>query len=118
MIKNWIIFTAYGEGSAIAKKLQDEGKDVLLCIVEDLKDIGLDEVPEERKRRLKGYDGIVKKEFPDKVISNLLKVKDPENYFLLFDLNCLWPIADKLRDKGFNGNFPTKDDYELEKKQK
>lgn len=112
---HWVILSAYGEGAPVALKLKQEGKDVVLSLADDLKSVGSKEEPEERKRRLSTYDGLVEKMSAEDCVAKLLKVKDKGSYFIFCDMNCLWPYAEKLLDAGFeNGLFPTKWDYEME----
>ena len=113
--EHFVIFTAFGESCSIAKKLKDEGKDVILAMVDDLKHVDSEEGPEEHKRRMENYDGVVEKMSAEKAIRELASVKDKDSYFLYFDLNCLYRFAEQALKLGFKyGNFPTKEDYAME----
>ena len=118
----FVIFTFSGEGLGLAEQLQSEGQIVTVAQIQDLEDILLPEEkegvkpedPEKKKARLSMYDGCVKKYDADKVVAMLLKVKDPKEYFLMFDFNQNFKYAEQLRGKGFNGNFPTAEDRKFE----
>ncbi|MDE2102300.1 MAG: hypothetical protein KGL39_33955 [Patescibacteria group bacterium] len=118
--KSYFIFTAYGEGLPVGRRLKDEGNDVVACIVEDLalcqpkkdrKDFE-PETPEDKKRRMSLYDGILKK-FPiDDVVENLKNLPDKEkkDIRLFFDGNWMFHYAEQLMGLGYKGNFPTEKD--------
>ena len=118
----YVIFTFEGNGFPIAKRLIDEGQDVLVGQVEDFtktltgfeKKAGLIEPPEEKKQRLKRYDHMLTKISADKLLEKLKKISDPENYFIFFDSNNLFYYAEQLQSLGFHGNFPTEEDREFE----
>ena len=112
------VFTFDGYGLPIAKHLQNEGCDVLVGMVEDAKDVQpeIDIAPatendEQRAWRLSLYDGIVEKQSAEKLIDRLIDIKEPTEWFVFFDLNHLFRVADRLRGKGFLGNFPTSEDF-------
>jgi hypothetical protein len=114
----YAIFTYYGYGLAIAKKLIDEANEVVVAQVEDHDSIrsaiqGHVAPPsdESRARRLSLYDGIVDKRPASEIVARLLKEKHPEDWFVFFDLNHLFRYAAELGNRGFQGNFPTEDDF-------
>jgi hypothetical protein len=117
----YFIFTYSGHGLPLAMHLQHEGREVLvgqvekkaevLCSIEknqDMEDEG------KKDRRLSLYEGLIPKMSADDLVNHLLKEKHPEECFVFFDINNLFHYADKLRDKGFHGNFPTEDNVLLE----
>lgn len=122
MIKKYVLFTFSGEGIPVMDKLQKEGEDVLIAQIEDVRDtLTKEELKspkkesfEEKKRRMSQYDGMIKKYPASRVLSALKKIKNPENYFLFFDLNTGFKFSEQLKDLGFPGNFPTTEDREFE----
>lgn len=72
------------------------------------------EKPEERKRRLAQYDGLLEKRPARKVIEELKRTEDREGTFVFFDLNHLYRFAEEIQALGFPGNYPTAADYTLE----
>ena len=113
--KTYVVFSAYGEGFPIAKRLQDEGNDVIACLCEDLKFTNpkkdwkdyKPEDPEMKKRRMSLYDGMLDKRPIDEVVEMLkeLTPKQKENYRLFFDMNILFYYAEQLEDSGIRGNL-------------
>lgn len=120
----YIVFTYDGHGLPIAHHLQQEGHDVIVGQVQDRKDylskfeqdVG-DESAEERFRRLSLFNGILDKQNANKVVEWMKTIKDPENYFVFFDVNNLFKFSEQVMDLGFKGNFPTEQDllYELDR---
>lgn len=115
--QNWIIFTAYAESLSLAIHLLKEGKNVIFAQIDDLKSIGVDK-PEDidtKKRRIQPGDGIVDKVIAEDYIKKMAKFENKDDYFVIFDFNSLYPLAEKVVKMGFtNGLFPTKFDYKLE----
>lgn len=118
----YIFITYDGYPFPIAKMLIDEGNEVIISQIPDNSyleaDSGMndDEDPETKKRRLSLYDGIIPKVDFDKLIKILPDIKNKDEYFVIFDFNNLYNIAEELLKMGFkNGIFPTKDDFEREK---
>ncbi len=115
----YIIFTFSGDGLPIAYHLQQEGHEVVVAQVIDYKSILTkeerriteDEPPQEQKRRLSLYKNLVTKFPADILLRKMKRIKDPENYFVFFDSNCLFRYAEKVYEMGFTkGNFPTEKD--------
>jgi len=113
----YVFFTIDGIGLSIAQKLQEEGNKVYIGQVSDWSKLGIEQKEKEvdRDKRLSIFDGILEKYDADKLLKALLKVKDKENYSIFCDFNYLYPYAEKLKEAGFKGLLPTKDDYEFEK---
>lgn len=117
-IKTWITLTADGSGFPVAQHLQLEGKEVIVGQVQDKSELktGEKEEPEDKKKRLTSFEGIVKKYPADKLVKALKKVKNKDDYYIYCDRNNLWFYAEQLVKAGFkNGIFPTKADFDLEK---
>lgn len=114
----YIIFTFDGRGFPIAWHLKRENQEVTLCIIEDPKEIFLSsekytENEVLRERRIRIGEGIVNR-IPWSKLSRVLPSLNKEEYFLFFDDNALFPIAEKVASLGFKGNYPTKWDREME----
>ncbi len=113
----YIVFTFDGSGTPVAHHLQMEGQDVVLAQIEHMGSLaakGDDEYTEGRKdkeMRLSVFDGIVKKKKAEDLIKEMKKYKNPQDYFVYFDTNGLYALAEQIKDLGFNGNFPTREDY-------
>lgn len=107
----------------LAKHLVDEGNVVLVGIVRRLSKLNLpgvkdEETIEDRAKRLRVYDGLLYKDSSDNVLEILRKVprKDKDDYFIFFDYNNMYHIAEKVMAMGFkNGLFPTEYYYNMEK---
>lgn len=117
----YIFLTFSGLGLPIAHKLMKEGCEVKVGLIEDIKDYCMEEEikdaheeEEEKKRRLKLFQGMLPIQDAHKVVEWAKNVKNKHEYFVFFDENNLYRWADKLRDLGFEGTFPTKEDYLFE----
>lgn len=117
----YVVFTFDGYGLPIAWQLQREGAEVLVGQVEDqtrtLTELEKGLSPEsesEKARRLSLYEGMLDKQPADKVMERLRRVKQPEDWFLFFDLNHLFRYAEEAASLGIKGNFPTEADYSFE----
>jgi hypothetical protein len=114
----YIIFTFDGGGFPIAKHLQDEGHEVIVGQVEERKATltraekrsNGEEGVLEKKRRLALYKNLVERVPADLLIKRMGRIKNPKEFFVLFDFNNLFRYADQVRDMGFNGHFPTEQD--------
>lgn len=114
----YIFFTYDGRGVPIAKHLLDEGNEVTLCLITDEKDISLPNEkikvkPEEKEKQLKIGENILNRIPLDKLLK-VLPSLDRKEYFLFFDDNSLFKVAEKVAPLGFAGNYPTKWDREME----
>ena len=107
----------------IAKHIADEGHDVLVGVIEDRKDMRLEEAnstekPEAKKQRLSNHKGLLKKEPFAKVMDKLKAVpKDEQDeYFFFFDFNDMYRISQDILAMGFKkGLFPLEYDYKMER---
>lgn len=106
----------------IAAHLLAEGREVTVGIVRRLEQLGLEdeepEKPEERRVRLSVYDGLIKKQSSDAVLAMLRRVprKERDGYFVFFDFNSMFNIAEEVIAMGFrNGLLPTEYYYKMEK---
>lgn len=116
----YIVFTFTGDGLPVAHRLQQEGHDVVVGMVEDVLDTlpdGEAARPEDdltRERRLSLYDGMLPKVPARKLARELADAKQTADTFVLFDRNHLFKFASTLAPAGFEGNFPLEDDYRFE----
>lgn len=117
----YIFITFNGLSLPIAYKLHQDGFEVTVGVIENSKDyVPEDEVSHAKedesakKRRLELFDGMMPIQAAEKVVEKMKSIKNPHEYFVFFEENNLYRWADKVRDLGFEGNFPTRDDYLFE----
>lgn len=117
-------FTFSGYSLPIAKRLQDEGNDVLVGVVLAPEKLnvsgwqGKKETKEEKECRLSLYDNMLEKQDADKLIKQLSFEKDKgttDDLFVVVDHNNLCEYGDKLNALGLTGLVPLREDYEREK---
>lgn len=105
-------------GGSVAYKLAKEGHEVIVAQIQDNKELGNNDKPEDaelKKRRLSLYNGIFKKLTMPQMLIQMRQEKDKDNCFVIFDFNNLWKYADIVQKMGYrNGFFPTKKDFEME----
>ncbi len=114
----YIVFTFDGSGTPIAQHLQMEGQDVVLAQVNDTETLTSEEETEyileekqDKEQRLSIFDGMLKKRPAEELLKEMKSYKNPEEYFIFFDTNGLYALAEQIKDLGFHGNFPTHEDY-------
>lgn len=116
-------FSFEGIGFHIAKRLMDEGNEVLVGQVESYADLNIekDEDPKDTKKRLSTFDGIIEKIEANALLKQADKFEDKDEWSVICDFNNLWHIADQLKEMGFGGEnctgfifLPTKEQCELE----
>ena len=116
----YALFTFSGDGLPVGLRLQREGHDVIVGMVEDVADTvpeGTEARPEEelsRSRRLSLYDGLLPKTTARKLLAELQDAAPAKDVFVLFDRNYLYRFASALAPRGLAGNFPTEEDYRFE----
>lgn len=117
----YIFITYSGLSLPVAYKLQQEGNDVIVGQIENIKDYVMEEEAKraaesdfDRETRLKLFKNMVKMQPAEKVVEMLRQCKSPEEYFVFFEENNLYRWADKVRDLNVKGNFPTREDYLFE----
>lgn len=120
----YAFFTFSGYSFPIAKRLHDEGNEVVVGVVsapEKLKVSGWQgkkESPEERRRRMSIYDGMIEKTDADALVRQLRHDFDKgtaEDWFVVVDHNNLCEYGEKLLDFGAIGFIPNRADYDREK---
>lgn len=117
----YIFITFSGLSLPVAYKLKKDGFDVTVGHIEDIKDYVMEEESAHavesdfnKNRRLDLFKGMLPIESANKLIEKMKSIKNPHEYFVFFEENNLYRWADKVRDLGFEGNFPTKEDYLFE----
>lgn len=117
----YIFITYSGLSLPVAYKLQQEGNEVLVGQIENIKDYVMEEEARratesdfDREARMKLFRNMVKMQPAERVIENLRTAKNPQEYFVFFEENNLYRWADKVRDLNVHGNFPCKEDYLFE----
>lgn len=117
----YVFITYNGLSLPIAHKLQQEGNEVTVGQIEDIKNYVMEEEETKatentynRERRLTLFKNMLTFQPADKVVEQLRQALNPQEYFVFFEENNLYRWADKLRDLNVHGNFPTKEDYLFE----
>jgi len=117
----YIFITYSGLSLPIAYKLQQEGNEVVVGQIEDIKEYVMEEEAKRavetdgnRERRMKLFKNMVKMQPAERVIETLKSAKNPQEYFIFFEENNLYRWADKVRHLDVHGNFPSKEDYLFE----
>jgi hypothetical protein len=117
----YVFITYSGLSLPVAYKLQQEGNDVLVGQIEDIKEYVMEEESKkaeendaDKMRRLSLFKGMLKFVSAEKAVETLRNAKNQEEYFVFFEENNLYRWADKVRDLNIHGNFPTKEDFLLE----
>jgi hypothetical protein len=119
-LKKLFVTTFFGEGLPVALQLKEEGVEVYASIIEDISDTVTrwekpkKEEPEEKKKRLSLYDGIVEKVPISKWAEFVRKNASAEDSFLFFDFNSTWKWAERLAPLGIPGIYPTEEDRRME----
>ncbi len=114
----YIVFTFDGSGTPVAQHLQLEGQEVVLGVVHSMRSLVSESEKEysiegrnDKAQRLELFDGVVKIKPAEELLVEMKSYKHPEDYFVFFDTNGLYALAEQIKDLGFHGNFPTREDY-------
>lgn len=117
----YIFITYSGLSLPIAYKLQQEGNEVVVGQIEDIKEYVMEEEAKKavendynRERRMRLYRNMVKMQPAERLVETLKAAKNPHDYFVFFEENNLYRWAEKVRQLGCEGIFPTKEDYLFE----
>src|SRR5580658_6618642 len=109
---NFVFLTFTGCGLPLAYQLQQAGHHVIVGQVQDAKELktagwmGKEEPPEEKRRRLSIYDGLLEKTPADALLKRLQFIADKgraADWFIVIDHNNLNLFGDKLAKMGFTG---------------
>ena len=116
-VLNIIWFSCDGMGLSVVHKLIQEGNNIVLAFIENREDIGEDkEDTEVKRRRMSLYGGILDKLDHRKVLKQMSKIENKNEWIVFFDFNNMGIVAEKVLAMGFKkGLFPTTKDTELEK---
>jgi hypothetical protein len=112
---NYCFITKEGDPLPICDRLRDEGKRVLVGMVQG--EASRDDSADREKTRLSLYDGILEKKPAEEVIVFLGKMPAAErdNWWVGFDYGDLWELSERVLGMGFRkGIFPTEAGYKLE----
>lgn len=113
-MNKYIFITQESAALPIADRLIDEGKEVVVGMVE--KEDDPDTSKDKTEKRLSLYDGILEKRPVDEVLKWMEKLPDKDEWFVMFDYGSLWEYSEQAMKMGFKkGIFPTEEGYELEK---
>ena len=114
-INKYCVFTLWGEGLSIAWQLQRAGKEVIVGIIQDMETTKNkpDENPEYEKRRHSIGKGVLDTRPAETLVEQMQNWKDKDEWFVYFDFNNQFKLADKLKDFKY-GLFPTRFDYTME----
>src|SRR2546423_756846 len=100
----YIFISFSGLSLPVAYKLQQEGNEVVVGQIEDMKDYVMEEETKKafesdfnRERRMKLFKNMLKMQPAERVIEQLKLVKNLQNYFIFFEENNLYRWADKIR---------------------
>lgn len=118
-----LFFTYEGIGLTVAKKLQEEGNEVLVGVVQSYKEMGIDkeEDPEDTKKRLMTFDGMIEKMTAEELFKMADAFDDKDDWSVICDFNNLYRAGERLLEMGFGGEntrgfifVPTEEQYSLE----
>jgi hypothetical protein len=108
-MQNFIFITRDYHILPVADRLKDDGRTVIVGMVEDEKN------PPSNIPRWELYDGIMDKADADDVIEWMGKIDDKDEWFVMLDYNDLWEYTEKILKMGFKvGAFPDEEDHEIE----
>ncbi len=113
----YVVVTFDGSGTPVAQHLQLEGQDVVLAQIENMRSLASEEDDEyaegrnDKEQRLSVFEGVVRKKPAEELLKEMKTYKNPQDYFVYFDTNGLYALAEQIKDLGFHGNFPTREDY-------
>jgi hypothetical protein len=111
---NYIFITRDFHPLPIADRLLDDGKKVIIGMVQKEED---ENTPKGKSdSRLSLYEGILDIKSADDVIEWMKTIKNKDEWFVMFDYGDLWEYSEKALKMGFRkGVFPTEESYNLEK---
>lgn len=109
---NYIFITAEGDPLGIADRLADEGKEVVVGLIEQPP---AKQDPPVLEKRNELYKGIIKIKPAEEVMEWMEKLVEKDRWFVMFDYGDLWPWSERVLEMGFRvGIFPTEAGYKLE----
>lgn len=112
---NYIFITREGYPLPIADRLQDDGRTVVVGMIEE----GEPGSKDRDECRMQLYDGILDKKPAEEVMEWMKGLKNKDEWFVMFDYGDLWEYSERALEMGFTkGQFPTEEGYSLEKDRK
>jgi hypothetical protein len=113
-MQNFIFITRDFHILPVADRLKDDGKEVVVGMVQEEENKKTPEAKSEARLAL--YDNIIEKHDADDVLKWMKTVENKDEWFVMFDYGDLWEYSEKAMAMGFTkGIFPTEEDYTLEK---
>ena len=103
--------------TSVAIKLIEEGNTLILAEIQDASELqtGKKEDAEQKKGRLSLFNGLIQKHDAKSVLKKMAKMKNKDEWIVIFDFNTLWRYSELVLKMGFTkGFFPLKKDYEFE----
>ena len=103
--------------TSVAIKLIEEGNTLILAEIQDASELqtGKKEDAEQKKERLSLFNGLIQKHDAKSVLKKMAKMKNKDEWIVIFDFNTLWRYSELVLKMGFTkGFFPLKKDYEFE----
>jgi len=113
----FIWFTFDHVATSVAIKLIEEGNTLILAEIQDASELqtGKKEDAETKKERLALFDGLIQKHDAKSVLKKMAKMKNKDEWVVIFDFNTLWRYSELVLKMGFKkGFFPLKKDYDFE----
>lgn len=112
-LHKYCFISTWGDSLPIAWHLQMEGKQVMFGLIDDMSTVGLKETPEEHKKRMMLGKDLLDVHMAETLIEKMQGWEDKDEWFVFFDFNHQWKLADKVKDFKY-GLFPTRFDYQME----
>ncbi len=113
---NYLFITAEGDPLPIADRLIDEGKNVVVGLVEDPP---TEMSPTISQKRDELYENVIWKRPAEEVLAWAKDLTNKQEWFVMFDYGDLWPWSERALEMGFSrGIFPTEEGYALESDRK
>lgn len=109
---NFIFITIEADPIPIAYRLKEEGKNVVVGLLDD--PFG-DMTPDILEKRSELYQGMIDVESGEEVMKWMKEIPNKDEWFVMFDYGNLWPWSEEVLGMGFSkGIFPTEEGYSLE----
>lgn len=113
----YIFITRDGAPLSIADRLQDDGKEVIVGLITDKETEKLSKDKNACREQL--YDGILDIHDAEDTLTWMAKLKNKDEWFVMFDYGDLFPYSERALEMGFSkGVYPTEEGYTLERDRK
>lgn len=111
-MQNYIFITREADPMAIADRLKDDGKNVVVGLIAEE---GKNAKSDKNDCRESLYEGIIDWHDAEEVLKWMKGLPNKEEYFVFLDFGDLWPWSERILKMGFrSGLFPTEEGYKLE----